>query len=332
MKPIAISGSLLLISLLSFAGCADQDYPDVDYGRYYQNAQAGKDAGQCVDIADCNSPVNKEEFRHVYSAQFEGNESAEISKDYVGYYGVIDGECHEWYKDKDTQKQIYAGDMDYIELDAKPGTPLVVDVVRVPGHKTQPIVTLRNSDGIDLVYSGTAGAGMAQISFLMPGTKAYIAIEDAANYAGARVENCSHYSWTGGDKYHYVLTVKRAGFSLEQSGTLKGDTEVLSMMGSLPAPGSTQYYSIKVPPGADFSVELVPNAAGYRTAITPVTGNYDWIYAGTTTLAQTQELTYTKEDFKGNVRYDDQYEKYIFAVSDLDANYGYSYTIKARVK
>ncbi len=87
-----------------------------------------------------------------------------------------------------------------------------------------------------------------------------------------------------------------------------------------------------MPPGASSSFELVPNAAGYRTAITPVTGNYDWIYAGTTTLAQTQELTYTKEDFKGNVRYDDQYEKYIFAVSDLDANYGYSYTIKARVK
>ena len=331
MKPKAISGSLLLISLLSFAGCADQDYPNVDYGRNYQNALAGKDAGQCVQTSDCIDPVVKEEYRQVYSAPFEGNQAFEINKDYVGYYGVIDGACHEWYKDKDTQKQIYAGDMDYIELDAKPGTPLVVDVVRVPGHKTQPIVTLRRSDGRDLIYSGTAGAGMAQISFLMPGPKAYIAVEDAANYASAGVDNCSHYIGTGGDKYHYILTVKRANFSLEQSGTLKGDTEVLSMMGSLPAPGSTQYYAIKIPIGADFTVELVPNAAGYRTAITPVDTDYDWSIAGASELADSPNRSYSKEDFT-SFTYEIPYEKYIFAVSDLDANYGYSYTIKARVK
>ena len=332
MKPKAISGSLLLISLLSFAGCADQDYPNVDYGRNYQNALAGKDAGQCVQTSDCIDPVVKEEYRQVYSAPFEGNQAFEINKDYVGYYGVIDGACHEWYLNDQTEKQIYAGDMDYIELDAKPGTPLVVDVVRVPGHKTQPIVTLRNSDGVDLIYSGSPQAGITQIAFLMPGDKAYVAIEDAANYSGAHVDNCSLYSWTGGDKYHYLMTVKRADFSMEQSGTLKSDTEVLSMKGSLPSPGSTQYYSIKVPMGADFTVELVPNSAGYRTAITPVDANYDWIYAGTKTLADTQSRSYSKADFKGNIRYDDIYEKYIFAVSDIDASYGYSYTIKARVK
>ncbi len=350
---------ILLAAFALFAGCTNQDYPDIDYSSTHQNAADRLDAGQCVNTykdaehhisehIDCNEPANKGETQHVYSAPFKGNLAPQIEDSYEGYFGVIDGDCHEWYVSNDGT-QHFAGDMDYIEIRATPGTPLTVNVSRVPGHKTDPILTLRNRDGVDLLFGGQPVSGISQISFFMPGNTAYIAVEEGRNYDAGGLTNCRDFGFNGGKKYHYLLTVNQADFNMMhaiagQEGLKKGEASEL-VKESLSISGSVQYYSVLLAQDIDrISVELTPNivSSDDMPVITPLersdneTLGYDWAIAGSSELkkrweSETSKVTKfpmqgeTLELYatpKGNLN------EVIFAVSDLNGHYGYPYSIK----
>ena len=340
-------------AIAMFAGCADQDYPDIDYSGTHQNASSKLDAGQCINTpnhTDCNEPANDGDTQHIYSAPFTGNRAPQIEKDYEGYYGVIDDACHEWHINDGVH--YFSGDMDYIELNADPGTPLTVKVSRVPGHKTNPMLTLRNSDGIDLLFGGSPASGISQISFFMPGNTAYIAVEESSNYDAGGITNCRDFDFKGGKKYHYLLTVNNADFNMMNARTIVKNGESNELVGgSIPVQGSVQYYSILVEPSIrSFSIELTPTISSQddMPVITPLertddeTIGYNWVIPGSTKLkeAWTSETSKVSQFSIPSQEIDidrflqlyatpkEDMLEIIFAVSDLNGHYGYPYSIK----
>ena len=326
-------------------GCASQGFPATDPNDY-QNEEG--DFGQCLSLDDCDNLAND---ANAYRAPFDGNKAETIHQDLLGFFGMLDDECHKWYTTNDGVT-IFTGDIDYIPLKAEPGTPLTVRVTRVPGEKTSPVLTLRNTEAIDMVFGGQPdSSGTSQISFLMPTEIAYLAVEEAKNYGDEKFiqkgsDTICDKSYTGGDNYHYLLTVTNppedeAKDMIFDVGTL---TDTLSVENHiLNAPGTTRYYRLKLDKSkqnSEITVDIAASSSflNQRIAISPITrgdGNYNWSVAGTTNLGMTRIDSDTYEqiivDYKYAALHDDYYE-FMFVVTDIDGNYGYPYSISFKFK
>ncbi len=307
--------------------CSDGDY---------QNCDAKTDAGDCIEEAGCKHPVVLSQ--DTYLGEFSGNQSGHSVSFADGYVGRIDSGCRSLKKDK------FGGDVDWIAVMAKPGTPLKASVSHDPLSLVKPVVYLHNRAGGELIYSLPDDYGQASVSFLAPEELFYISIEENANYEFDYQSKCSDSNIKGGEDYVYSLKITNTKIKISDIGLVRSTA---STKGKLTEAGQSQYYSVKIPVSSSLGVTL-KTTNNSRFDVNPVLSplssstrfeggsDYSWIYAGEMFRTRTTTVDYISV-FKDEIisKYascDDSECEYLLAVTDYNSAYDYEYELTVQAK
>lgn len=317
------------------AGCAD-DPVDLDPKDGYQLRALPSDDGDCVenDRLQCDTPV--EATQDPYFGEFEGNlcevPASQKSKYQNGYYGYIDARCHKIRKlDQfhEIAQEIEASDIDYIVVEAEPGTPLEVTCTNSgPKGKLVPVLILRDEAGYDLVFSTTNDISTS-LKFMAPSKKFYVTVQDAGNYdLEPTVQTCKDgETYRGGESYGYSLYISRLEKSpVESFGKVtikKSATDFFDMSGTV------HYYRAKVEDGQGLKVSVTPQGLldTAKPVVSPIQrqeGKYVWTLIGSD-LEKTYNAGSAKTEISPSLR---DAEGFLwFAVSEYNGKSGYSYEV-----
>lgn len=321
-----------LVALLT-AGCAS-DFSEnaVDFCAEgnYQNCDTSVDAGDCIQ--DCKTPIV--ETTDTYLSYFDGNTAQGRYNTTDGYIGKIDNSCVEYTTDPES----FSGDIDFIAIQATPGTPLRVSVQRVSASMTQPLVLLYDSRGGELIFSMTENQSFTTMQFLAPEEKFYLSIAESSNYRYDGLPYCSEMI-SSGDDYRYLLQIENADIEVENLGMISSNTTHQAQLENI---GDTHYTQFKTPADIDkIQITLSTSDGDHYPVLSPLrrnttqigyTGGYEWVLSGALLATRDAETGLSHYEIpKEYAQCDEDNCEFWVVTTDYNSSADYTYTLQIQL-
>ena len=243
---------------LAMMGCASpSDSDEMDFSMY-QNFDGVNEQDACnCQVADevCLMKTECNPENDIYRAPFDGNEADGIVESYPGYYGRIDSAesgCFIWSGND------LGGDIDYIRVKTKSGTPLNVSVRAAGKSKMKPVISLIDMDGYPLMV-GYPYHVETSMDFLAPGDEFYIGIEDEHNQRLSTEKNysCVAKDLVGGTNYDYLMHVNPTSSIYIRDMGIVSESLAYPVV-TLNRHSEIHYYKVQVSLGYNLKITVTP--------------------------------------------------------------------------